>query len=47
MRKATGLIRDKYSFNQWDDSHLHYIYSYHRLFLTNLIFRGRKAMAFR
>lgn len=47
MRKATKLVRDKYGLNQWHSSHLHYIYSYHRLFVNNLIFRGRKAMAFR
>lgn len=47
MRKSTKIVRDKYSLKQWHDSHLHYIYSYHRLFFTNLIFRGRKALAFR
>lgn len=47
MRKSTILIRDKYGLNQWHDSHVHHVYSYHRLFLTNLIFRGRKATAFR
>jgi len=47
MRKATSLIRDKYSLSQWHSSHWHFIYSYHRLFINNLIFRGRKAMALR
>ncbi len=47
MRKVTRSLRSKYNLIQWHNSHFHYMFSYHKLFLSRLIFRGRKAQAFR